>query len=114
MTTSIIAIKDGKDPDEALKKDANGFKKALRENLGVYDYLVDKFVAENNKDSAQGKKAIADNLLPLFANISNEIIKEHYLKKLSAFLRFPGQLIKRSRQITKEKFGRQNLNPQKR
>jgi DNA primase len=83
MTTSIIAIKDGKDPDEALKKDANGFKKALRENLGVYDYLVDKFVAENNKDSAQGKKAIADNLLPLFANISNEIIKEHYLKKLS-------------------------------
>ena len=84
MTTSIIVIKDGKDPDEALKKNPSGFKKALRESLGVYDYLVDKFVAENNKDSAQGKKAIADNLLPLFANISNEIIKEHYLKKLSS------------------------------
>jgi DNA primase len=84
MTTSIIVITDGKDPDEALKKNPSGFKKALRESLGVYDYLVDKFVAENNKDSAQGKKAIADNLLPLFANISNEIIKEHYLKKLSS------------------------------
>jgi len=83
MTTSIIVIKDGKDPDEALKKNPSGFKKAIRDNLGVYDYLVDKFVSENNKDSAQGKKAIADNLLPLFANISNEIIKEHYLKKLS-------------------------------
>jgi DNA primase len=84
ISTSIIVIKDGKDPDEALKNNPAEFKKALRENLGVYDYLVDKFVAENNKDSAEGKKAIADNLLPLFANISNEIIKEHYLKKLSA------------------------------
>jgi DNA primase len=83
MTTSIIVIKDGKDPDEALKTNPGEFKKAMRENLGVYDYLIDKFVSENNKDSAQGKKAIADNLLPLFANISNEIIKEHYLKKLS-------------------------------
>ena len=84
LTTSIIIVKDGKDPDEALKKNPAEFKKAVRESLGVYDYLVDKFVSENNKDSAQGKKAIADNLLPLFANISNEIIKEHYLKKLSS------------------------------
>jgi DNA primase len=84
MTTSIIVITDGKDPDEALKKNPAQFKQAVREASGVYDYLVDKFVSENNKDSAQGKKAIADNLLPLFANISNEIIKEHYLKKLSA------------------------------
>jgi DNA primase len=84
LTTSIIVVKDGKDPDEALKKNPGEFKKAVRESLGVYDYLVDKFVSENNKDSAQGKKAIADNLLPLFANISNEIIKEHYLKKLSS------------------------------
>src|ERR1035437_9760009 len=84
MTTSIIVIKDGKDPDEALKNNPGEFKKAMRESFGVYDYLIDKFVSENNKDSAQGKKAIADNLLPLFANISNEIVKEHYLKKLSA------------------------------
>ena len=83
MTTSIIVIKDGKDPDEALKNNPGEFKKAMRESFGVYDYLIDKFVSENNKDSAQGKKAIADNLLPLFANISNEIVKEHYLKKLS-------------------------------
>ncbi len=86
LTASIVVVKDGKDPDEALKKNPLGFKKALRENLGVYDYLVNKFVSENNKGSAEGKKKITDNLLPLFANISNEIIKEHYLKKLSSIL----------------------------
>ena len=33
-----------------------------------------------------GKKKIADNLLPFFSLIDNEIVKEHYLKKLSAEL----------------------------
>jgi DNA primase len=86
LTASIIIVKDGKDPDEALKKNPAEFRKALRENLGVYDYLLTKFSGENSQDSAEGKKAISDNLLPLFANISNEIVKEHYLKKLSTVL----------------------------
>ena len=39
LTTSIIVTKDGKDPDEAIQKNPAEFKKALRENFGVYDYL---------------------------------------------------------------------------
>ena len=86
LTASIVILKDGKDPDEVLKKNPAGFKKALKENLGVYDYLVNKFISENDKESADGTKKITDSLLPLFANISNEIIKEHYLKQLSSIL----------------------------
>lgn len=83
LTTSIIIVKNAKDPDEAIKKNPGEFKKAVRENTGIYDYLIDKFIIENDKNSSDGKKKITDNLLPLLANISNEIIKEHYLKKLS-------------------------------
>ena len=83
LTTSIIVLKDAKDPDEAVKKNPTAFKKALKENIGIYDFLIDKIILDNNKDSADGKKIITDTLLPLMANISNEIIKEHYLKKLS-------------------------------
>lgn len=83
LTTAIIVLDDAKDPDEAIKQNPNLFKKALKESLGVYDFLIDKFVLENDKKSAEGKKKITDNLLPLISNISNEIIKDHYLKKLS-------------------------------
>lgn len=83
LTTSIIVVKNAKDPDEAIKKNPGEFKKAVRESMGIYDYLIDKFIVENDKNSSDGKKKITDNLLPLLANISNEIIKEHYLKKLS-------------------------------
>lgn len=86
LTTAIIVTKEGKDPDEAIKKNPTAFKKAIRESVGIYDYLTEKFVAANNKDTAEGKKGITDNLLPLFANIANEVLKEHYLKKLSSIL----------------------------
>ena len=86
LTTAIIVTSEGKDPDEAIKKNPAAFKKAIKENLGVYDYLTEKFVSETNKDTAAGKKEITDNLLPLFGNITNEVVKEHYLKKLSSIL----------------------------
>lgn len=86
LTTAIIILRDAKDPDEAIKKSSLEFKKALKENRDIYDYLIEKFTLENNKNSASDKRIITDNLLPLLSNISNEIIKEHYLKKLSKSL----------------------------
>ncbi len=83
LTTSTIVLEDAKDPDEAIKNDPTAFKIAVKGSVGIYDFLVDKIVKENNKNSADGKKIITDILLPLISNISNEIIKEHYLKKLS-------------------------------
>ena len=86
LTTAIIVTTEGKDPDEAIQKNPAAFKKAIKESIGVYDYLTEKFVSKTNKDTAEGKKEITDNLLPLFANITNEVVKEHYLKKLSSIL----------------------------
>ncbi len=78
-----VIIPDEKDPDEALKNNPIGFKKAVREDREIYDFLLNKFVSENDPDSAIGKKKIGDEMLPLISKIQNEIIKEHYLKKLS-------------------------------
>jgi DNA primase len=86
LTTDIIVLDKAKDPDEAIKEDPIAFKKALKEKQGIYDFMIDKFVSQNNKETAAGKKVITDNLLALFANISNEIIKEHYMKRLSKIL----------------------------
>ncbi len=83
LTTTIIVIPDGKDPDESIKNDPSIFKKALKSDVGVYDFLIEKLLKENDKKSVTGKKKISDDILPLLAQISNEIVKEHYLKKLS-------------------------------
>lgn len=86
LTPTVIKIPGGKDPDEALQKEPGLFKKAVKEDIGVYDYLLDQTVAQADSNTAEGKKEVSDTLLPFLAEIKNEIIKEHYLRKLSTEL----------------------------
>ncbi len=78
-----VILTDEKDPDDALRRDPAGFKKSLKNQMEVYDFLIEKNLSENDKNTAQGKKKITDEILPLISSIQNEIVKEHYLKKLS-------------------------------
>ncbi len=86
LNTTVIETPNGKDPDEALKTDSIGFKKAVKDGISIYEALINWSLKKDNPDNVSGKKNIADSLLPTFANISNEIIKDHYLRKLSEIL----------------------------
>lgn len=83
FNVKVIVIKKGKDPDEAVRTDPFSFKKDIRESVGVYDYFFSRLESVYDKNTIEGKKKISDFLLTKIAGIENEIIKEHYLKKLS-------------------------------
>jgi len=51
--------------------------------LTIYDYLFAKTLAENDLANSCWKNNFVDLLLPIIATIKNEIIKEHYIKKIS-------------------------------
>jgi len=82
LLISVVDLVD-KDPDEAIKSNPVDFKIAIKNQTEVYDFLIQKLSSENDITTAAGKKKITDEMLPLISTISNEIIKEHYLKKLS-------------------------------
>lgn len=86
LTPTVIEIPGGKDPDESLRKEPGLFRKAVKEDIGIYDYLLNKAFTDTDSQTAEGKKQIADLLLPILAQITNEIVKEHYLRKLSTEL----------------------------
>lgn len=86
LTPTVIEIPGGKDPDEALKNEPGLFKKAVHEDIGIYDYLFDRTLESVAIDAIEGKKQFADQMLPIIATIKNEIIKEHYIKKVSTEL----------------------------
>lgn len=86
LSATVIVVPEGKDPDEALKKNPTGFKIAVKKDVSVYDYLFDQAVASGDMETAEGKKVIADTFLPVISSMSNEIIKEHYLRKLSTVM----------------------------
>ncbi len=83
LTPTVIVIPSGKDPDDALKEEPGLFKKAVKEDIGVYDYLLQKLVSDNDISTAEGKKQAVSEFLSFIQTVQNEVVKEHYLRKLS-------------------------------
>ncbi|MBI2032989.1 MAG: DNA primase [Candidatus Levybacteria bacterium] len=82
-TITVISDKNAKDPDEALKTDPYAYKQAVKHDVDVYDYLLREAIERLDVKTPTGKRAISEELLPLFEGIQNEIVKEHYFRKLA-------------------------------
>jgi DNA primase len=83
LTTTVLITPDGKDADESIKHNPTAFKIAVKHDINIYDYLFDQVMKRYDQYTVEGKKNIGDELLPVFHNIENEIVKEHHLRKLS-------------------------------
>lgn len=86
LLATVVLIPEGKDPDEALTKNPSAFKKAVKEDIGAYDYILESLLAKHGTKTVPAKRAVGDAFLPLLANVKNEIIKEHYLRKFAGLL----------------------------
>ncbi|EKD64492.1 MAG: hypothetical protein ACD_50C00372G0002 [uncultured bacterium] len=106
FNVKVIKITNAKDPDEAVRSDPFSFKKDIKESIGIYDYFLQRSLTLYNKNTIEGKKNISDFLLPVIERIENEIVKEHYLKKLSLELDTTyDSLLKQVEKIEKKEAG---------
>lgn len=115
ITSSVIIPPQGKDPDELLNEDPTLFKKAVKRDVNIYDFIIDSALATSDKETTDGKKEILEKTLPYLVVIENEVIKEHYLKKLGneidaseeAIMRQAEKIKNPTREITKEEIKKQ-------
>jgi DNA primase len=82
ISTAVIPEKYA-DLDELLHKDLKTAKNILKEPIPVYDFFLYSSTKRNNKHTASGKKAIMQDLTPVLNKISNRVVLEHYIKKVS-------------------------------
>ena len=82
----VVILPSGKDPDEAVREDANAVKKAIKNAIPVYDYFISSAIKRFDATSAFGKKKVSEELLPILAKIENPIVQGHYIKKLARTL----------------------------
>lgn len=86
IVASVIVLPQGKDPDELLGADPVAFKQALKKDVHIYDFIIDSAVSQFDPASVEGKRSILEKTIPYLSPIDNEVIKEHYLKKLAGAL----------------------------
>ncbi|MEK9169762.1 MAG: hypothetical protein AAB788_03380, partial [Patescibacteria group bacterium] len=75
-----------KDPDEALKKDPDKFKKIISKPIPIYDFLIETAQKRNPEESAFAKKKIGEEVIPMIEKITNPIVRTFYIKKLAGIL----------------------------
>jgi len=84
----VVDIRKGrkyKDPGEWATDDPDGWKEAVKKAVVVYDFYLDSAVSRHGLDVV-GKTRIGRELLPIWKNIEDEIVKAHYVKKLAEVL----------------------------
>jgi len=86
ISSTVVIPPHGKDPDELLKTSPAEFKIALKNEKSVYDFIIEQAIKEENKKTIEGKKNILNKTRSFLKGINNEIVKEHYIKRLSNLL----------------------------
>ena len=83
---SIITIPSGKDPDELIKQDVKVWQKIIQEPQYAVDWLIDRYRAQLDLDTAIGKRQLSDVVLRVVRRLPDAVEQDHYLGKLAEML----------------------------
>ncbi|MBI2338224.1 DNA primase [Candidatus Daviesbacteria bacterium] len=87
LDIKVVQLDQGKDAAEVVREDPKLWQKAISEAVPIYDYyLVSASKRYDIKSSADLKK-IGEELIPVWAKISDDLVRELYIQKLTAFLK---------------------------
>jgi DNA primase len=85
LNIKIVVLIDAKDPGDFATENPDGWKKAVAEAIPIYDFYLNSAVTRHGLE-ASGKKKIGQELLPIWSQIQDEIVRAHYIKLLSKTL----------------------------
>jgi DNA primase len=94
MNLKVVEVKGGKDPAEVCFKDPSLWEQALKEATPIYDYYIRSVGLRFNPKDPMGVKKISEELIPVWAKIQNDLVREHYIQRLAAFLMVEDTIIR--------------------
>lgn len=104
VNIKIAKFEGVKDPDEFAQKDPRGYQGAIESAFNIYDYLIDSAISRFDARTAEGKKKIGREVLPIIAKISDDLARAHYTTKLAHDLdleaAFVNEAIEKKRDLT--------------
>jgi len=83
VNLQIINLTGAKDPDELIHKDLPAWQRVVKKAVYAPDWLIERYRQELDLQTATGKKALTDTLLPTIRRLQDPVEQEHYLKKLA-------------------------------
>jgi len=85
LMVKMVKLSGAKDPGDLAIARPEEWREAVKNAIPVYDFYLQSAVERHGLEVA-GKKKIGQELLLVWANISDEIVKAHYIKLLAKTL----------------------------
>jgi DNA primase len=83
VNVKIVTLTDGKDAADVVAKDPNLLLEAVKKSVLAMEYFFVLALKKYDKKTAEGKQAIAKEVLAHVANIESQIEKAHWIKKIA-------------------------------
>lgn len=83
LSVKVAKIPEGKDPAECISINPGHWKKAIKNAIPIYDFIITTACEKYPGNSALDKQKISLDTIPFLAKIENPIILSHYLRLLT-------------------------------
>lgn len=95
MNVRVLTVPFGKDPDEACQEDPKAFAQAMSEAQPVMDYYFSSALKRVDPTSVEGKKSLANTLLPFISRLPDTVEQIHYTQKLADLIHVPEDVLRK-------------------
>lgn len=102
FNVKVIEMEKDKDPADVISQSKEKWQELIDKSKEIMAFYFDSALDKFDKQSPQGKKEIANVLLPQIKKIPNYIVKNHWVQKLANILNVSEQSISQELNNIKE------------
>ncbi len=115
LNVKVIVLPSGKDPDECIRTNLQGWFTAVKESKSIMEYYFDQTFDNLDLTNVENKKKAAKVLLPVINKVADKVEQTHWLQKLASLINVSENILRESfspaRQTAKAAVGVTLKNP---
>jgi DNA primase len=94
MEVRVARSNGGKDPDEAIRSDADGWRQSLRDAVPLIEHLMDSYLALHDASTGDGKARVVQAVAPLIFSVPNDYDRDRWWTTLARKVDVPAERLK--------------------
>lgn len=100
----VVRLPDGHDPDDLIRRDPDGWKRAIAEPVPLLDFYIDAVIGREPAVDPRRKSEVVARLAPLLGEIGDRVIQRHYVAEVARRLQIDERaILEAPRRSTKQR-----------
>ncbi len=93
LSIRVVQIVGGKDPGDIASGSAKGWRDMIASAVLYWDFLISSALSRHDPKSGEGARNISQEIVPALAQITNSVMRAHYVSILAKKLGVPEESI---------------------